>query len=174
MARDRRREQLVERVLSDPELYPPEFKANLPRLLQDNLNLQIQKQQVQGVTGEQWRIVGATGQPVFTSPWRHYQGGGTAYGTVRFYKDYLGIVHLDGLAETTGTPGSNLIFSLPAGYRPSQVQLVEARGAPGATEAATRLDIIASTGQIQVVTPAYSGFTAGSWVSLANISFRAA
>jgi hypothetical protein len=169
---DKRRQQLVERVLSDPTLYPPEFKAQIPRLLQDNLNLAVSKQQIPGVTGEVWRNVGDPSQPAFVSPWRSYAGGGSAYGKIRFYKDYTGIVHLDGLAETTGTPSGSVIFTLPIGYRPSQQAVVIARGSPGGTETAVQLNVM-TNGDVAVLTPAAASFTSGSWLSLANIHFRA-
>jgi hypothetical protein len=172
MPQDPKKRALVERVLDDPTLFPPEFKAYIPRALHDNLNLEISKQQITGISGEPWRNLGDTGQPALTSPWRSYQGGGTAFGKVRFFKDYLGFVHIDGLAETTGTPSGAVIFTLPISYRPSQQVMVIARGSPAGTEAAVRLDLY-TNGDIAVVTPAAASFTSGSWISLANIHFRA-
>jgi len=169
MAGPSQRDQEVYNALRRPEFLPDEFKTWLPRFLRYLSALQVTKTQIPGIMGENFNIVSG-----FTTPWRHYQGGGTAYGNVRYYKDYLGIVHLEGLAETTGTPtASTNIFNLPAGYRPQEQSICLCSGnAPSGTHQSVRVDI-SVTGDVVIVNPAVTAFVAASWVSLANISFRA-
>jgi hypothetical protein len=161
-------------AMEKTDYIPDQFKTWMPRYLRYLSALQVGKTQIPGVMGEQYRNVGDAGQPAFVSPWRHYSAGSSAFGKVRFYKDYTGIVHLEGVAETTGTPGSNLIFSLPAGYRPSQalVLVVRATTVVGQPADTARIDILAA-GDVQVITPDYTKFTSGSGLSLSNIHFRA-
>jgi hypothetical protein len=147
------------------DFLPDEFKTWMPRYLRYLSALQVGKTQIPGVMGEVFRNVGDAGQPAFATPWRHYQAGASAYGKVRFYKDYQGIVHLEGVAETTATPGAGLIFNLPPGYRPSQQLIVGVQGSPGLA----RLEFLA-TGDI--VLTGFGSYTSGNWVSLANIHFR--
>jgi hypothetical protein len=168
-------DQRVYEALRRPEFFPDEFKTWLPRFLRYLSAMQVTKQQIPGVMGENFHNVGDVGEAAFGTNWRHYQGGGTAYGKVRYYKDYLGIVHLEGVPETTGTPGSSLLFNLPAGYRPSQalVLVVRATTVVGQPTDTARIDI-QTTGDIQVIAPDYTKFTSGSGLSLSNIHFRAA
>jgi hypothetical protein len=166
-------DQKVYGAMRRTDYIPDEFKTWMPRYLRYLSALQVSKQQIPGVMGEVYRNVGDTGQPAFVSPWRHYAAGASAFGKVRFYKDYTGIVHLEGVAETTGTPGSSLIFSLPTGYRPTQalVLVVRATTVVGQPSDTARLDIL-TTGDIQVIAPDYTKFTSGSGLSFANIHFR--
>jgi hypothetical protein len=160
-------------AMEKTDYIPDEFKTWLPRYLRYLSALQVNKTQIAGIMGEVFKNIGDAGQPTFVSPWRHYAAGVSTYGKARYYKDYIGIVHLDGLAETTGTPTSETLFTLPAGYRPSQQELGVAMGAPGGAHQAVRVDIL-QTGDVQVANPPYNTFTANSWVSLFNIHFRAA
>jgi len=152
---------------------PDDFKTWLPRYLRYLSSLQIGKAQIPGIMGEIFKNVGDSGNPAFPTGWRHYSAGASAYGKVRYYKDYTGIVHLEGVAETTATPGSPLVYSLPAGYRPVQQQLIGCiANAPSGTQVLCRVEILV-TGDIQVQNPAYTVFTSGSWLSLCDIHFRA-
>lgn len=165
-------DQKVYNALRYPDFFPDEFKTWLPRFLRYLSALQVTKTQIPGVMGENFHNVGDVGEVAFTSPWRHYQGGGTVFGKVRYYKDYLGIVHLEGLAETTGTPtASTNIFNLPAGYRPGEAQMLFCQGYTG-SYAPTRVDI-SSTGDVSIANPAVTAFVVNSFISLANIHFRA-
>lgn len=67
------------------------------------------------ITGEPeaWREVGASGQPAFVSGWQNYGGGRTP---LRFRKDPMGMVHVDGIVKRSSGSDSR-IFMLPAGYR---------------------------------------------------------
>ena len=146
----------------------------LPRYLQYLSSLKVAKNQIPGIMGENWHNVGAQNEPVFVTPWRSYSAGASAYGWVRFFKDYLGFVHLEGIAETTGTPTGPTLFSLPAGYRPSQALIFTARATTvvGQPVDSVRIDIL-GTGEVQVIAPDNSKFTSGSALSLAGIHFRA-
>jgi len=68
---------------------------------------------------EAWHEVGATGQPAFQNGWTNFGGG---YSTMAFAKDSAGFVHLKGTmsAGTFSVPA----FTLPAGYRPAQNQVL--------------------------------------------------
>lgn len=163
----------VYKALEQTDYIPDEFKSWLPRYLRYLSSLQVAKTQIPGVMGEKFHNVGDTGEPAFVSPWRHYQTGTSAYGKVRFYKDYLGIVHLEGLAETTGTPtASTAIFTLPVGYRPSETLMLFCQGYNPGGNQPTRVDIQVN-GDVVIQNPAVTTFTVNSWVSLANFHFRA-
>jgi hypothetical protein len=160
----------VYKALERPEFLPDEFKSWMPKYLRYLSTLQVMKGQIPGVMGEPW-----TNVTTFTTPWRHYQTGSSAYGYVRYFKDYIGFVHLEGVAETTGTPTGPTIFNLPAGYRPSQalVFIQRATTVLGQPTDDCRIDIFA-TGDVQVIAPDNSKFTSGSGMSFAGIHFRAA
>ena len=76
----------VYKALERTDYLPDEFKTWLPRYLRYLSAMQVTKTQIPGVMGEKFHNVGDVGEPAFVSPWRSYQGGGTAYGKVRFYK----------------------------------------------------------------------------------------
>lgn len=65
-------------------------------------------------TGETWHTVGAAGEPAFAGNWAVNTGV-----PVAFTKDATGRVQLRGRAQET-VASSATIFTLPAGYRPSQ------------------------------------------------------
>jgi hypothetical protein len=67
-----------------------------------------------GIRGEEWREVGATGQPAFTNSWAN---SGGADETAAFYRDATGIVRLKGSIHS-GTLGT-AAFTLPSGYWPA-------------------------------------------------------
>ncbi len=132
-------------------------------------------------TSESWHEVGTSSGPAFgvhcfeTEPgcetrWANY---GSDWGTVAFFKDALGIVHLKGLARhstvTSSTLGCDVveeIFTLPTGYRPA----ARAAFATISDNTAARVDIYAN-GEVRVCVPQLNP-TRG-W-SLEGISFRAA
>jgi hypothetical protein len=102
-------------------------------------------------------LVGAAGEPAFGAGWSNFGGGFSPAG---FYKDSLGIVHLQGLVNTGG---GSLAFTLPEGYRPStQHYQIIAEG--GAGEAHVT---IATNGGVNVFN--YAG---GAFVSLEYINFK--
>jgi hypothetical protein len=67
---------------------------------------------------EAWRSVGASGEPAFGSGWSNY--GGT-HQVVQFRLRADGDVELRGL--TTGGSNGTSIFTLPSGYRPTEIQI---------------------------------------------------
>jgi hypothetical protein len=79
---------------------------------------------------EAYRIVNDPGQPVFAQNvgfdgylWWHANDHNV--NKVAFYKDAFGTVHLKGKAKCVGTTcnSASLIYQLPAGYRPAQLQI---------------------------------------------------
>jgi hypothetical protein len=164
-------DQKVYKAMERPDYYPDEFKTWLPRFLRYLSALQIGKQQIPGIMGEIYKNAEDLGG--FLSPWRHFAAAASAYGKVRVFRDYIGIVHIEGVAETTGTPGSASILNLPSGYRPVQQHIFEQAGAaPSGTQLPVRVEILA-TGDVQVQNPGFASFTSGSWVSLSGIHYRA-
>jgi hypothetical protein len=62
------------------------------------------------------RVIGATGQPAFQNGW---VVANAAFETPAFGKDVSGVVHLEGFVHND-VAGATTIFTLPAGYRPSE------------------------------------------------------
>jgi hypothetical protein len=116
--------------------------------------------ELQGIRGEEWREVGASGQPAFgASGW--VNTGGTIE-TAAFYKDATGVVRIKGQVKS-GTVGAlTPIFVLPEGYRPplTQTFAIVSNSAFGSLN-------VTSAGEVAVIV----GNNAS--VNL-NISFRAA
>ncbi len=65
-------------------------------------------------------VVGAAGQPPFEGGSKKYSAVGVQFPPLSFYKDYDGIVHIEGFA-IVGASSSELvsIFTLPPGFRPA-------------------------------------------------------
>lgn len=59
--------------------------------------------------------VGDLGEPAFEHGWLNYDA--TTFQGARFWKDPMGIVHVEGLVKS-GTIATS-VFTLPAGYRPA-------------------------------------------------------
>lgn len=102
-------------------------------------------------------VVGATGEPVFQNSWANYDTA--SFKEARFWKDPMGIVHLEGLVKN-GTIGTT-IFTLPAGYRPSNGQLFVSisNGAIGRIDVAPTGNVVATTGN-------------NAWITLSGITFK--
>ena len=102
--------KLVETVLGNPDVFPDEFKAWLPRYLAGNVNLKVQQIQLPSV--EAVHYVGAANQPPFQNGWVNYSATAAQTG---FWRD-RGVVYIGGVVKdgTVGVP----IFTLPLGYRP--------------------------------------------------------
>lgn len=152
------RARKVHDVLSEPDLFPDEFKSWLPRFLYGHPLLKISKAALETPLGENWHNVGATSEPAFQNSWVNNGGG---FAAASFMKDYIGFVHLRGVVKS-GTAGS-VVFSLPAGYRPSSTELfiVDANDAVG------RITVFAS-GDVQVT------IGNNAFVQLSGIAFKAA
>jgi hypothetical protein len=66
-----------------------------------------------------WRYIGAPGQPVFQSGWRNYEVA-NGWVTGRFRKTVTNLVVVQGFIQRAGTPTQGEpIFYLPAGYIPA-------------------------------------------------------
>jgi hypothetical protein len=93
---------------------------------------------------EGWHEVGAPGEPPFQNEWHDPAPAAVMPGTVAFFKDHEGVVHLKG----TAFPGtSEIVFQLPPGYRPASGRSVRvAAGCKGGpcTAGSLALSIIIS------------------------------
>ena len=149
----------------------PQSTQDLPRYIQDELT-KLQYAVNELYQPEPFHYVGETGEPAFYtngsgSDWVNYDTSPNVR-NLSFYKDSFGRVHLSGLVKT-GTIG-NFIFTLPEGYRPSEVS-----GTSGIYFATSCNDNtiparieIRGTGDVR---PTYGSSV---WTSLNGISFRAA
>jgi hypothetical protein len=98
-----------------------------------------------GGTALRWHDVGATGEPAFQNSWVNY---GSGYAVASFGKTQQGIVYLKGLVKD-GTLGST-IFTLPAGYRPTEIMLFPAWTLNVATVVFARIEVL-SDGTVKAV-----------------------
>jgi hypothetical protein len=95
------------------------------------------------------------------SGWSNY---GSSYSPASYWKDRNGVVHLTGLIRGgTNTSGTTLL-TLPVGYRPANSELFVQHS--DTTDRDVRVDVVAS-GDVNIQE------TAGGWVSLAGMSFKA-
>ena len=101
--------------------------------------------------------------PIFEIPWENYLSyidtPTVIYSPAKFYKDDLGVVHLQGLIKNGTAPSA--IFTLPDGYRPLESRLFTTTAAGEFGEIA-----IFPSGQVLFA----KGL--GGYVSLEGISFR--
>ena len=108
--------------------------------------------------------VGDPGEPGFESNW----GSSTVAKTVGFYKDGAGVVHLHGTVNA-GAGATPLVFSLPAGYRPTADQSFGAASPfGGSAPAVVDALLVSATGAVQIQ---LSGSGARQR-SLSGVSFR--
>ena len=99
--------------------------------------------------------------PTLATNWSNY---GAPWQTARYYKDSLGIVHLEGLVKkSTAIVAGEVIFTLPSGYLPSNAIIFAVDS--GASHG--RCDVM-SDGRV-VVTVGNAGY-----FSLSGITFKAA
>lgn len=105
-------------------------------------------------------VVGAAGEPGFLNSWANF---GATWQGARFWKDPMGLVHLEGLVAGGAT--ATVIFTLPVGYRPSAGVLF---GSDMSATVHARIDV-ESDGD--VVARFGTGGT-NVYVSLSGISFR--
>jgi hypothetical protein len=134
---------------------------------------------VEELTVEGWHLVGAAGQPAFTTdatcdPGACWENFGSVHNPVGFYKDTDGVVHLKGIARCNGAlncePAPNataVIFNLPAEYHPAAQEAVAALSS--VTGNVARMDVTAG-GQVVLRSPIVAQ---NGWVSLDGITFRA-
>jgi len=102
-------------------------------------------------------------QPAWTNA--TYQNGwvtyDAAYGPASYWKDSLGIVHLRGMVKNGGI--GTTIFTLPVGFRPSNVTLLFVTICSGGIG---RLDVVPD-GQVRAIQGA------NPWFSIDGVTFRA-
>ncbi|MBL7723604.1 MAG: hypothetical protein JNK27_05620 [Chitinophagaceae bacterium] len=100
--------------------------------------------------------------PVLQNSWINY---GLGFADAKYYKDKEGVVHLKGLIKNGTITSNTILFTLPAGYRPSTSgQLIfSVDNATGIG----RVDVKAN-GDVVVVTA-----TTNAFLNLTGISFRA-
>lgn len=94
--------------------------------------------------------------------WTNY---GVGYTPASFWKDANGVVHLTGLIKNGTVANRTVLFTLPAGYRPFELEIQTAQNGNSALR---RINIM-NNGNVTI---GEDNFTT-SWLSLANISFRA-
>lgn len=104
-------------------------------------------------------VVGNANEPAFQNGWVNYDT--TAYHGARYWKDPMGVVHIEGLVKNGAAPPST-IFILPVGYRPGNALLftVTANGL------LARVDIT-TTGNVL-----WNGGGTNAYLSLAGITFK--
>lgn len=146
---------LISKVLSQPELFPDEFKAWLPRFINQSVNLALSIGQLPQV--ESRKKVGTTGNAVFAGSWVNF--GGTNE-SAQYYRDPWGRVYIGGIVKS-GTIGTT-IFTLPAGYRPEEAKIypVVSNGVFGICTVNPDGTVVASAGN-------------NTYFTLSGISFRA-
>ncbi len=110
------------------------------------------------------RFVGAPGENPFENGWGNL---GSGWAPVSFRKDRAGVVHLEGVLDTTGHSAGQRIFGLPPGYRPCSNTIAAAQSGTGAGRVDIIFQNIAGVGVIA------QSFTASSHLSLSGISFVA-
>lgn len=112
---------------------------------------------------EAWREVRASGQPALLNGWVHF---GAPYNTPGFYKD-RGRVYLKGFikngSSTAAVTAGQTVFALPAGYRPAAQEVLNTQS----DSAVGRFDVTPA-GEVVVIVGN------NRWISLDNLSFRAA
>lgn len=111
------------------------------------------------LTLEAEHFVGADGEPAFENG---YKNTGDVFQHLSFYKDPLGIVHVQGTIES-GSPEST-VFALPTGYRPAGRQGSACLDGTGGEYGRIQWR---ETGEVFVVS--YSTF-----IYICSVSFRAA
>jgi len=93
---------------------------------------------------EEPHVVGDSGEPAFENSWVNYDTA--SFRGARFWKDPMGIVHIEGLVKS-GTVAAT-IFTLPAGYRPSNGLLFVTitNGGIGRFDVASTGNVVAQSG----------------------------
>lgn len=106
--------KIQQRILGqDLANIPSEFWAAVKKQMeQDGPRLLVAD--LPGIKGEEWREVGAAGQPAFANNWVNFNSA--THATAAFHKDALGNVHIKGLVKDGTITAA--AFTLPEGYLP--------------------------------------------------------
>ncbi len=67
---------------------------------------------------EAWRLLGTTGNPSINAPYINNSGS-----PVRFRKEPNGQVHIQGIVDRNLYSGTDVMFTLPVGYRPTRTHI---------------------------------------------------
>lgn len=111
--------------------------------------------------GHTWTTVSSLG-----TNWANY---GAPWSSARYRKDLTNTVHLDGMLRTNMAANSNIMFTLPVGYRPSHPILL-----PMATETNARFRLwIDENGNVRIYALDQGGILNNTWFQLAGASFAA-
>lgn len=105
--------------------------------------------------------------PAYTAGWGDYDNNN--WFGVRYMKDNMGFVHMKGLIKNTSgasKAANNVMFNLPAGYRPGNLIRILTSASPAPGLAACD---IAPDGNVYLT----SAIVSNEWASFANISFKA-
>jgi hypothetical protein len=127
--------------------------------------------------GEDWHIVGDTGEPAFQSGWTNSDNNATQHEPrAGFYKDPLGVVHLEGHVQLGQI--RTTVFTLPEGYRPqwNLIELAWRQDIANNSSAPGEVWICGNSGQCpgnpgDVVV--YTGPGGGAGTSFDGLTFRA-
>jgi hypothetical protein len=106
---------------------------------------------------EEPNVVGATGQPAFQNSWVNFDT--TTFHGLRFWRDPVGVVHLEGLIKSGVVP--SVVFTLPNGYLPinGHTFTVISNGAIGRVDVAPTGNVVVQAGN-------------NTYVALSGITFR--
>ena len=105
-------------------------------------------------------VVGDAGEPAFQNSWVNFDTA--TFRGARFWKDPMGIVHIEGLVKN-GAAAPSTIFTLPAGYRPGNGLLFAVMAN---ANVAARIDI-APTGNV-----VWQGGGTNAFLTLSGITFK--
>jgi hypothetical protein len=104
---------------------------------------------------EGWHVVGKPGEPAFQTGWSNFEEPGFVPVPLRFRKDELGDVIIEGFVQSKGGEGVGRdIFILPAGFRPGAITMFP----QAANSQGYRLDIYPD-GKVQFVSSAIAFIT---------------
>lgn len=105
-------------------------------------------------------VVGDSGEPAFQNSWGNFGGG---WRGARFWKDPMGLVHLEGLIDGGAT--ATVALTLPEGYRPGEGVMF---GSVMNNVVIVRIDVEADGDVI----PRFGTGGTNTYVSLSGISFK--
>lgn len=108
----------------------------------------------------------------FGSGWRHYNGTtGGSFGPVKYRKSADGIVHLQGLIQSTVPDNTANMFTLPSGYRPDYVLIIDVTSSTNTFQYRISID---PSGVVSIYSIDDNDIIDNQWFSLSGISFHAA
>ena len=102
----------------------------------------------------------------FQNTWSDWGGG---LSTCAYWKDSVGVVHIKGIAKAGASSAANVIFTLPVGYRPTELHQFAVTQYNGASNIFGLLQV---DGSGNVYPNFYTGGVGGN-ISLCGISFKA-